>query len=212
MKTITLIISFLLINVYTALSVDCGDGGCPDGWTPASTGWVVIQFDSSHSCIGKICYCYDNLDTNQSELANFYLRKIIWADSTCLLNNHQYLNIDVFKESIMRELIRIHMDDLPFYECPDKWWTSALYTSWCFADYYVIEEGGLIKTPVSTYCLGDGYCYQAYQYCWDTSTTPWSLQVYIYGDPVSYGNSGCYFPLLPGPEWELIHDCQSYCP
>ncbi|MFH1052201.1 MAG: hypothetical protein V1779_14880 [bacterium] len=214
MKKFLFLIAFLLMNFYTAYSIDCGDIDCPpgDGWIPDETGWVVIQLNDEVSCIGKICYCYDTTNIPLTELAHFYVRKIIWLDTTCYPNNYGDIVLDIFKASLITEMLRDHMDIFPFVECPNQSWANRIYTSWCYASAFITDEGTINRYPVSLFCLGDGYCFQGYKYCWDTSQTPWILTVVAVNDPTPYQlEDDCILPFVPGPNIDLIHGCMSFC-
>jgi len=206
MKKIFLIISFLLINVYTVLSEDCEDVTCPEGWSQGETGWVQIQLNNEQPavfCVGKVCYCYD-LDSLYLEKANFWIKKIIWYDD-CYEENYEDIDIEVLKESIISEFIRIHQNEVPIRFCPSNWLPCELYTSFCYATAYHNN------CPVSLPCAGDGYCSQLYRYCWDNSYTPWLLVIEKLGGPTIYDNSDCSLPFILGPNWQLIEDCLPWC-
>jgi hypothetical protein len=212
MKKIIIFVCFLILTSVLVYSEDpdCSDITYPDGWDSGETGWVLLQLNDYIGCTGKICYCH-NLDT-LDEGPHFWIKKIIWKDSTCYPDHYTTINNNIFKLGLITELIRIHQDEIPIRFCPDSWYPTELYTTFCYAAYYEIPSLPVIdKYPVCIPCDGDGYCAQAYQYCWDNTQTPWVLDVVKSGPSISYGSSDCYLPFTPGPNYELIHPCIPWC-
>ena len=105
---------------------------------------------------------------------------------------------------MMRELIRIHQNEIPVRFCPDSWFPCELFTSFCYADYYHYGD------PMSIPCDGDGYCVQNYKYCWDNSESPWTLNVVKVGSAMNF-EEDCDLPFIPGPAYQIIHDCIPWC-
>ncbi len=203
-KYIFLIVSFLLMSIavtYSQDEPDCSDVTCPDGWNgPEQTGWVTIQLNDNVACVGKICYCSKFNDLEEE--VNFWWKKIIWDDTTCYQEHYDSVDIDIFKKSIMRELIGDNQNNLPPVDCDDDgWYTANLFSTFCYMAYIYYRWDILIA------CEGEGYCVRSYEYCWDTSQTPWVLKVNDLGT-VAYYEDDCYEPIIP---WPFIHYCTPWC-
>ena len=204
MKTIFLIFCFVILSSLQVLAQqECNDVTCPEGWTMTSTGWVTLKVNENPDvyCTVYICYC---VDFSEEEGPNFYVKKIMWQDPDCIEN----VDWEIFKLSMIGEFIKQHVTVFPLTECPDinMQYTCELYISYCLADF--LHNG----IPTSVACLGDGYCAQAYNYCWDTSTQPWTLVVKKQGQAISYSEDCTEPHPNEEPEWVLINSCYPVCP
>ena len=209
MKKFGIFLLIIILMAATLYAGDCDDVDCPSGWDVGETGWVLLQLNNPTPpslpdyCVAKICYCYD-LDSLENEGPHFYIKKIIWADSSCYFSNYASIDYDFLKLMIISEFVRIHQNDIPVTYCPDTWSFCELISSFCYADF--IHYG----YPVSVPCDGDGYCVQNYRYCWNTNVSPPKIEIESYGPQFSYPGT-CNLPTLTGPGWQMIHDCITWC-
>jgi hypothetical protein len=208
MKKIILIFSILLVTSFNLNSQgNCNGVTCPDGWLLLETGWVTVKIghdpigDTAIYCTVKFCYCYSPPISPGDDTPNFFLKKMIFDDISCMGK----IDAKIINESFMKVVIALHSNDLPPKPCPVTHHTADLYTAKCFIE--TVIDG----SPCCVPCDGDGYCSRAYLYCMNYNTNPPTVEIIQMFPPSSFGGDDCYLPQLASPVDYHLSDCIWWC-